>query len=128
MAHIQPITETAETVTLSRADFERLVASAEDAIDRAALRQQEAREAAEGVETARADYLPANLVKRLLAGESPIRVWREHRGMSGRALAAAAGVNAVYLGEIERGQKPGSAAAIIAVARVLGVEPAELVD
>lgn len=128
MAHIQPITETDETVTLSRIDFERLVAAAEDAMDRAALHQQEAREAAKGREAARADYLPADLVKRLLAGESPVRIWREHRGMSGRALATAAGVNAVYLSEIERGRKPGSAAAIIAIARVLGVEPAELVE
>jgi DNA-binding XRE family transcriptional regulator len=121
MTHIGLVAETAETVTLRRADFERLLEAAETAIDRAALDAQDAREAELGKELARADYMTAEEVERLLAGVSPVRVWREHRGITGRALADAAGVNAAYLSDIERGKKPGSAAALVALAAVLRV-------
>ena len=61
MGRIKPLAETAESVTLSRADFERLLDSAEDAIDLAALRAQDEREARLGKEAARADYLPQHM-------------------------------------------------------------------
>jgi DNA-binding transcriptional regulator YiaG len=119
MNHFRPVAETPETVTLSRRDYEALVAAAEDRIDHQAINQQEAREAALGKEVARADYLPGPLVDRLIAGESPIRIWREHRGFTLTALAAKAGVSVSYLSEIESGRKPGSAAARRAVAGAL---------
>lgn len=86
---ITPLAETSETVTLSRADFERLVATVEDTIDLAALRRQEEREALKGKESARVNYLPVELVERMLAGESPVRIWREHRGPGGAGESAA---------------------------------------
>ena len=54
------------------------------------------------------DYLPAAMMDRIIAGEHPVRVWREHRGLSARALAEKAGVTASYLSEIETRKKPGS--------------------
>ena len=80
--------EKSETVTLSRAEYEALIERLEDAEDLAAA-TAEAREAALGKEKARADYLPIELVRRLSAGEHPVRAWRAHRGLGRDALAAA---------------------------------------
>ena len=41
-------------------------------------------------------------------GESPVRVWREMRGMKAADLAAAVDVSRSYLSAIERGAKQGS--------------------
>lgn len=121
MGRITPLAETPDTVTLSRADFEALLAVREDAADNAAVDAQEAREAREGVAAARADYLPLELVDRLLAGESAVRVWRLHRGLTLRDLAERAALSPSYLSAIETGQKPGSLAATVRIARALGV-------
>ena len=56
----------------------------------------------------------------------PVRVWREHRGLSGRALAARAGISAAYLRQIETGKKPGSFDAMAKLARALDVDMEDL--
>ncbi len=109
-----------DTVTLSRADYEALLDRLEDLEDMAALDRLEARLAADP-EGALADYLSIDLVKRLSAGEHPIRVWRAHRGMTREALAIAAGVAPSYLTEIETRRKPGSFNAIAKLAAALRV-------
>ena len=111
----------ADTITLSRAEYDTLISDLEDAEDLAAVATAEAREAALGKDVARADYLSIDLVKRLSAGEHPIRVWRAHRGMTRAALASAAGVAPSYLSEIETRRKPGSFNAIARLAAALRV-------
>jgi DNA-binding Xre family transcriptional regulator len=118
----RPIAETADTVTLRRADYDALLDALEDAADVAAIRETDARIAA-----GEADLIPFAIVERLHAGEVPVRVWREHRGMTARALAAAAGIPASYLCEIEAGRKPGSLQAMAALARALEVDMEDLV-
>lgn len=113
------MSETAETVTLPRAEYEALVERAEDAEDLAVIAAAEAREAALGKKAARADHLPIELVRRLDAGEHPIRVWRDHRGLSRKALADAAGVAPNHLGEIEAWRKPGGFVALARLAATL---------
>lgn len=93
----------------------------EDAADIAALQTAEARETEIGKQAARADYLPDELVMRLIEGEHPVRIWREHRGLSAKALAEIAEVGRSYLVEIEGGKKPGSVAAYRRLASALGV-------
>jgi DNA-binding XRE family transcriptional regulator len=110
MNAIIPIEVTHDTVTLRRGDFEAMTAAIEEAGDVAFLEQVRAREAELGVAAARADYLAIELVERLLAGESPVAVWRDHRQVSQTDLAAAAGVSRSYLAEVEAGRKPGSVA------------------
>ena len=78
-------------------------------------------------ETKAADYLPANLVRQAIKGDHPIRIWREHRGLSMNELARRSGVNAAYLSEIENDKKPGSMSAFVAVARALDVRVDDLV-
>ena len=65
-------------------------------------------------------YLPLDLVKRMNAGEHPVRVWRGFRGLTLSALAAKAKLPAGYLSEIETGKKPGSTRAFKALAAALG--------
>lgn len=104
----------ADTVTLSMAEYRRLLRRIEDAEDLRDLR------IAEATATKR-DYLPAALVRRILAGEHPVRAWREHRAMTLARLATAAGMQQGYLSEIETGRKPGSVRAYRALAEALGV-------
>ncbi|HEX6010944.1 MAG TPA: helix-turn-helix transcriptional regulator [Geminicoccaceae bacterium] len=117
----------ADTVTMSRAEYEALVEAAEDTEDLAHLAAQEERERILGVEAARRDHLPGELMKRMLAGEHPVRLWRERRGLKLGELAARAGVAASYLSEIESGRKPGSVAALVKLARALGLGIDDLV-
>ena len=115
------MTDATDTVTLSRAEYEALMRRLEDAEDNAAVDRLEARIKAEGFAAATADYLPIELMERLLAGEHPFRIWRAHRGMTREALAAAAGVSPSYLTEIETRRKPGSFDAMVKLAGALKV-------
>ena len=72
-------------------------------------------------------WAPAELVRRIVEGEHPVRVWRTHRGMTARSLAAAAGIPSSYLSAIERGVKPGSVKALKSLATALDVPLDDLV-
>ena len=78
-------------------------------------------------ENAGGEAMPAAFFDRMLDGESPVRVWREFRGLKARELAEAAGVSAAYLSDIETNRKPGSARALRRLAEALWVEMDELV-
>ena len=67
------------------------------------------------------------MVKRLRRGEHPVLVWREHRGLTQKALAAQVKMTAAQLSEIENGKKTGSVATLQKLARALGVTIDELV-
>jgi len=123
---ITPIEEHGDTVLLSRADYEILLDALEDAEDLAVVADRRAREAALGVEAARKRYVPWPVMERLIEGENPVRVLREHRGMTLRALAEAAKLPPGYLSEIETGRKPGSARALARLARALDVDIEDL--
>jgi DNA-binding XRE family transcriptional regulator len=122
----KPISQDADTVTLRRADYEALIERLEEAADIAALDDLDARIAVGG-EEALADYLPADLVERLVAGESPIRIWREHRRLSISDLAQAVDLAPSYVSEIENGSNPGSLAATAKIARALRIPLENLV-
>lgn len=121
MTIITPVAETGDTVTLTRADFEALLDAAEDAADLAAVAAHRAYEARVGWDVARRNYFTAEEAKRLLDGESRVKVWREKRGLSQRALAEQAELSPSYLAEIELGRKPGSVDALRKLARALDV-------
>jgi hypothetical protein len=100
---IRPLAEDGDTVLLRRGDYDALMRQVEDAVDAAQLREAEARVAA-----GEDEYVPIELTRRLIAGEAPVRVWRENQGLSARALTDRAGISAAYLSQIETGKKPGS--------------------
>ena len=70
---------------------------------------------------ARRDHLTVELVARMLAGEHPVRLWREQRGLTLSDLAARAGIALSYLSEIESGRKPGNSRAFQKLATALGL-------
>lgn len=105
-----------ELVILPRAAYDRLIADLEDAQDIASARDFEAREA-----TGTADMLPWDLAKRLRHGAHPVAIWREHRGLTQRALAAQTKMTGAQLSEIEAGKKTGSVATLKKLAMALGV-------
>lgn len=127
MNAIKLLGETQDTVTISRADLDALIDAAENAVDIASVRAWNAHVGAVGRDAAIANSYTAAEAKRLLAGESPVRIWREKRGMTQRALAAAARIPAGYLSEIESGKKPGSAAVYRALAKTLLVPMEDLI-
>lgn len=101
---------------LPEAEYLELLDAAEDAADRAAVAGMR-RKFASGDE----EPLPAAFVDRLIAGESPSRVWREHRGLSASALAERASVGQSRISEIETGKKDGSLRTMKKLADALGI-------
>lgn len=65
------------------------------------------------------ELIPAEFVNRILDGENKVRVWRSYRGLSSRDLAAASGLSAPYISEIENGKKEGSVSAMKRIAQAL---------
>jgi hypothetical protein len=109
-----------DAVILTRAEYEALLDRLEDAEDMASIDRLEARLAADP-EGALADYLPIELVKRLFAGEHPIAIWREHRGMTRETLAASADISPGCLAAIEARQQAGSFDEVARLASALRV-------
>jgi DNA-binding XRE family transcriptional regulator len=72
--------------------------------------------------TTKEEYVPHEVVKRLVAGENPIRVWREHRRLTQQALAQAAGISAAYLSQLEQGVRMGKIGVLRALAQALEVD------
>lgn len=85
------------------AEYERLQEAAEMLEDVAAF-DEVMRKVAAGEE----EFIPEEYADRLIAGENPVRVWREYRGLKVRELAEAAGISAPYLSQIEKGEREGT--------------------
>jgi DNA-binding XRE family transcriptional regulator len=97
------------------ADYERLLELAEERADvQAAVDSERRRLAGE-------EYLPAELVDRMLAGESALRAWRRHRGMTLASLSEAVGIGKSFLSDIENGKARGAPALWRKLAAALNV-------
>ena len=73
------------------------------------------------------EAFPIEVVDRLMAGENPVRVYRSWRGLTQKGLAERAGINPVYLSQIETGKRDGSTKTLTALAKALGVGLDDLV-
>ncbi len=105
-------------IVLPEEEYENLV----DAADIAAA-DRVLTDIASGVD----ELVPSEIVDRLLNGANPVRVWRNHRGMTARELARKTELSAAYISEIETGKKDGSIASMKKIATVLGVDLDDLV-
>lgn len=94
-----------EMVTIPKDEYLRLKAIEQDMADLNIAADTLARIKAETEE-----LIPSAVVDRLLAGDAPLMVWREHRGLSQAELARQSGVNRIQIIDIEAGRKTGSAA------------------
>ncbi len=73
------------------------------------------------------ELVPEPFASRLMAGESPLRVYRDLRTMTQSALAERASIHRVTIAEIETGRKQGSVASLRKLADALGVGLDDLV-
>jgi predicted transcriptional regulator len=98
-------------------EYNRLVAQAARAGDaRAVADFRRARQAG------MAQTVPAAVVNRLLGGEAPVRVWREHRALTVQALAFAAEISPPYVSQIESGKRQPTVAVLKRIAAALAVD------
>lgn len=72
--------------------------------------------------------VPEEIMRRELSGESPIKLWREHRGLTQQELADRAGISKPYLSQIETGKRQGTMETISSLARSLEVPLEALTD
>lgn len=109
-------------VTIPQEEYDRLREAAEDLAD---LRAYDRAKAA--LASGEEELVPADFAKRLIAGESPLRVWRELRGLSQVKLGAVSKVNRVQIADIEAGRGNGSVETVRKLAEALGVRVDDLV-
>ena len=107
-----------EMAIMPRAEYERLLVRArdEDAGTRRLVRRAMTK-LARGEELA----LPKRIADRMAAGENPIRIAREWRGLTQIALAEAAGIGQGYLSDLEGGRRKGQTEVLARIARALEV-------
>ncbi|KAA6186207.1 helix-turn-helix transcriptional regulator [Thiohalocapsa marina] len=74
------------------------------------------------------ETFPAGFVDRLLAGESPLRVWREHRGMTLQVLAERCETSRQMLSMVENQRARPSADLLARLARALNCATNDLHD
>ncbi len=68
------------------------------------------------------ETIPFELTKRMIAGESPIRVWREHRGLTITELASKTSLSRSHLSQVESGKRRGSSDALRTIAAALDLD------
>jgi mRNA interferase RelE/StbE len=111
-----------DTVTISRKEYDRLLELAELANDTAAYDRAMARLA-----SGQDELIPAEFANRIIDGESPLRVYREYRGLTQTALAERASVNRVQIADIEASRKSGSIETIKKLAEALRLTVDDLI-
>ncbi|HEY5208558.1 MAG TPA: helix-turn-helix transcriptional regulator [Stellaceae bacterium] len=97
-------------------DFDRLIEARETIEDVAAF-DAVTRKLASGEE----ELLPADMVKRIVAGENPIKVWRQYRGLTEKDIADTSSVAQAYISQIENGQRAGTVETLKKIAAALNV-------
>lgn len=120
--NIQTIAQNGQAafVVVPIAEWEELMARLEERNDIAeANRQLLAIQAGE-------ETLPAALVVRLTSGENPLKIWREYRGFTLRALASAIGISSAAVSKMETGKSHPSVATLGKLAVALGCDMEDL--
>lgn len=106
----------ADTITLTRADYENLI----DARDHAQAMRE--------VATSAMETLSETELDAYLTAQSPLAFWRKQRGLTQAALAATAGITQPYLAQIEGGSRGGDVALFARFAQTLRVRIEDLVS
>jgi mRNA interferase RelE/StbE len=110
------------TITIDRAEYDRLIEAAAELEDLRAYDRAVAR-----LEAGEEEVVPGEYVSRILAGEHPLRIYRELRGYTQQHLAGESGVNRVQIADIESRRKNGSVNTMKRLAAALNVAIDDLV-
>ena len=78
------------------------------------------------LETSNQETIPFEMVNRMCDGAPPLLVWREHRGLSVEALAAATGIAARDIEAVEAGAEL-SLRAAASLAKALRIDAEDLI-
>jgi DNA-binding XRE family transcriptional regulator len=108
-----------EFAVIPIAEYNELLETAEMAEDVAAL---------DAALAADEEMIPAEMVDRLHSGESRVRVWRQHRGMTQDQLAELSGLRQTSISEIETGGHIAKVHTLTKLAKALGVDLEDLVQ
>jgi len=73
------------------------------------------------------EFVPREIVDRLIAGESHIKVWREYRGKTQQQLADKVKISKPYLSQLEGGLREASIGVIKRIAAALKVDVDDLI-
>jgi ribosome-binding protein aMBF1 (putative translation factor) len=68
------------------------------------------------------ELIPLEIVERRLAGESPVKIWREYRGLTQEGLAETSNVSRSMVAAIEARHKKGGIATLKKLAFALKVD------
>ncbi|MCJ2046618.1 helix-turn-helix domain-containing protein [Methylobacterium sp. J-078] len=109
-------------VILPEADFERLVALAEDATDARTLQASRNRLASGADEALSESDLDA-----LRRAPTALAFWRARRGVTTTTLASLGGITEAVLSAMERGERTADTIVYRALAGALGVDPEDLI-
>jgi mRNA interferase RelE/StbE len=105
-------------VTIERAEYERLKSAEQELADIIAFD----RAVADGGEA-----IPAEYVRRLVEGESALRVYRDLRGLTQAQLSERSGVSRVQIAEIEAQRRTGSVETVKKLATALSLAVDDLI-
>jgi len=112
-----------EFAVIPYADYQHFLELLEDELDARTVADFH-----EAYSAGREFLIPEEIMRRELAGESPAKLWREHRGMTQQELAKRAGISTPYLSQIETGKRQGTVETLSAIARSLDVPLDALTD
>ena len=98
-------------------EYERLLEVADEA---AGIRAFDAYKAT------RPETFPDEVASRLLNGEHPVKVFREHRGITQTQLAESAGIRQAYVSQIEAGSRVGTVDVLKRIAEALRLDLEDL--
>ncbi len=103
LMHIEKITRRGkEFAVIPVEKLQRLIDDAEMLADVKAYDAARAR-----IDRGEDEIIPFEITERRVAGESTVRIWREHRGLTQEKLAKASKVSRGMIGAIEAGHKRG---------------------
>ena len=112
-----------EFAVIPYADYQHFLELLEDESDARSVAEFH-----EAYSAGREILIPDEIMRRELAGESPIKLWREHRGMTQQEVALQAGISKAYLSQIETGKRQGTVETLSAIARALDLPLDVLTD
>lgn len=112
-----------EFAVIPYTDYQHFLELLEDEADARAVAEFQ-----EAYTAGREFLVPDEIMRRELAGESPVKLWREHRGLTQQELANRVGISKPYLSQIETGKRQGTVETLSAIAHSLDVPLDALTD
>lgn len=105
-----------EYAVIPYSDYLRMLDLLEDRVDARVVAEFH-----EAYQAGREFLVPDEILRSELDGESPVKLWREHRKLTQQDLADKAGISKPYLSQIESGKRQGTVETLAAIARALEV-------